>query len=112
MTSRIPSTQRPRNSTRRPVVVISRKATLHGVVTVVPLSGKPQTDKRNSLQIRSPIKGKVVWAVCNHVYTVSTRRLDTPSGGNLKVSDDDFREILKKICNSLPLLAPGEGEGE
>lgn len=104
--------QTPEFYKRRPVVVLSRKATLHGVVTVVPLSGKPQTDSRNSQRIRSPIKGKVAWAVCNHVHTVSTRRLDTPSGGNLRVSEDDFQDILKKVCNSLPLLPPREGGGK
>ena len=105
-------TEVPEFYKRRPVVVLSRKATLHGVVTVVPLSGKPQTDSRNSLKIRSPIKGKSVWVVCNHVHTVSTRRLDAPTGGIPRVPNDVFREILKKICLNLPLLPPGEGEDE
>lgn len=104
-------TEIPEFFKRRPVVVLSRKATLHGVVTVVPLSGKPQMDSRNSLRMLSPIRGKTVWAVCNHVHTVSTRRLDAPAGRIPRVPDEDFRGILKKVCNNLPLLPPGGGEG-
>ena len=105
-------TEVPEFYKRRPVVVLSRKATLYGVVTVVPLSGKPQSGNRNSLQMHSPIEGKIVWAVCNHIHTLSTRRLHPPAGGIPKVSDEDFREILKRVCNNLPLLPPREGEGE
>lgn len=106
-------TEKPEFYKRRPVVVLSRKSTLHGVVTVIPLSGKPQTDSRNTLRIRSPIKGTdFCWAVCNHIDAVSTRRLDAPAGGIRKVSDDDFRGILKKACNNLPLRPHGEGTGE
>ncbi len=105
-------TESPEFYKRRPVVVLSRKATLYGVVTVVPLSGKPQTDTRNSLRIRSPIKGKIAWAVCNHIHTVSTRRLDVPANGICSVHDDDFRKILQKVYNNLPVLPPQEGECE
>ena len=105
-------TEKPEFYKRRPVVVLSRNARLYGVVTVVPLSGKPQTDTRNTLQICSPIGGMSAWVVCNHVNTVSTRRLDAPAGGIPQMPDADFKEILKKVSNNLQLHLQGEGAGE
>ncbi|MCY3878988.1 MAG: type II toxin-antitoxin system PemK/MazF family toxin [Rhodobacteraceae bacterium] len=96
-------TQKPEFYKTRPVVVLSRNSTLHGVVIVVPLSGKQQTDERNTLKIRSPIDGDDCWVVCNHVHTVSTRRLNPPSQVIPKVTEDDFEEIKEKVCNNLPL---------
>ncbi|MDE0304226.1 MAG: type II toxin-antitoxin system PemK/MazF family toxin [Albidovulum sp.] len=101
-------TEIPEFYKRRPVVVISRKSTLYGVATIVPITGKPQKDSQNSLRIRSPINGRDAWIVCNHVHTVSTRRLDVPAGGIPRIPDDVFQEILKKVYRNLPLPRLGE----
>ena len=45
---------KPEFSKNRPVAVLSRQSALHGVVTVVPLTTKPQTTDRFSVKIISP----------------------------------------------------------
>lgn len=43
-----------RKNRSRPVVIISKSATLNGVVTVVPLSTKQQAETRHSLKLNHP----------------------------------------------------------
>lgn len=85
---------------RRPVVIVSRHATLSGVVTVVPMTSGEQSDLRFSTRVRSPIDGRAAWAVCNHVTTVAVSRL-LPAKGRPSVSRDEYREILRKVVDSL-----------
>ena len=87
----------------RPVAVISKSATYHGLVTIVPLSTKEQTEARNSLKIRSPIDGRDCWVVCNHLITVSTRRLAPPTTPIPRISDEQFQLILEKIHSNIPV---------
>ena len=87
---------------RRPVVIISRYTTLSGVATVVPLTSREQSDLRFSAQVRSPIDGRATWAICNHATTVAISRL-LPAKGRPSVSREEYREILKKIVDSLAI---------
>ncbi len=85
---------------RRPVVVISRYTTLRGVVTVVPITSSKQSNRRLSVQIRSPIDGRDAWAICNHITTVAVSRL-LPAESRPSVSSEEYKEILRKVCDSL-----------
>ncbi len=85
---------------RRPVVIVSRHATLRGVATVVPITSRVQLNLRFSVLLRSPIDGRDVWAICNHVTTVAVSRL-LPSHGRPSVSEQEYREILQKVIDSL-----------
>ena len=96
-------TEPPEFSKCRPVVVLSRSATLYGVVTVVPMTTKPQRDDKFSVQLVSPLGDRKAWVVCNHVHTVSTRRLSSPAGVVPRIPDDVFQAILRKVWRHLPL---------
>ncbi|MCY3876521.1 MAG: type II toxin-antitoxin system PemK/MazF family toxin [Rhodobacteraceae bacterium] len=85
---------------RRPVVIVSRYATLRGVATVVPITSRVQLNLQFSVLLRSPIDGRDAWAICNHVTTVAVSRL-LPSHGRPSVSEQEYREILQKVTDSL-----------
>lgn len=103
-------TQKPEFYKRRPVVVLSKNATLYGAVTIAPISGKAQNYNRHSQLIQSPIDGRDAWVVCNHICTVSTRRLDVPAEGLRRIPDDVFQQILAKVYRNLPLPRRGGRE--
>ena len=55
----------------RPVVVLSRHTTRDGMVTVVPITTRPQrnAEKKHWVKIQSPFKGKPqAWVLCKGVY--------------------------------------------
>ena len=85
---------------RRPVVIVSRHTALRGVATVVPMTSREQHDSRFSVQVRSPIDGSDVWAICNHATTVAVSRL-LPARGRPSVSRQEYREILEKVIDNL-----------
>ncbi|MCY4303148.1 MAG: type II toxin-antitoxin system PemK/MazF family toxin [Aestuariivita sp.] len=85
---------------RRPVVVVSRHATLSGVVTVVPITSKRQPNPQFSVMIRSPLDGRDAWIVCNHVTTMAVSRL-LPSCGKPLISEEEYRDVIDKIIGSL-----------
>jgi len=85
---------------RRPVVVISRRTTLKGVVTVVPFTSSRKQDPRVSVSVCSPIDGRDAWVICNHVTTVAVSRL-TVAGH--RVPEATYSEIQAKVTDSLAL---------
>lgn len=90
---------------KRPVVVLSKKATLRGVVQVVPLSTKSQPDNPAAHPFNSPLKdGGTTWAICSHLTTVAVSRLDIARGKPPKVTQDDFTTILRLALGHLPAL--------
>ena len=96
-------TYKPEFHKTRPVVVLSKRATLYGVVIVVPMTTKEQDDDRFSVELVSPLDGTTAWVVCNHVHTVSVRRLSPPKGAIPRVSDSEFEDILDKVFRILPI---------
>src|SRR5690349_250718 len=73
----------PEFSKRRPVIVVSYKNSLSGPILVVPITTQPQRESRWSVKLaRNPTPGEScdVWAVCNHLYTVSCERLTATHG--------------------------------
>ena len=86
---------------RRPVVVISRRTTLKGVVTVVPLTSREQTDLRASVPVCSPIDGRDAWVICNHVTTVAVSRLLPVARRRIVIPAPKYSEIMAKVMDSL-----------
>lgn len=81
----------------RPVVILSRKSTLSGVATVVPLTSRSQDDDRFSVYVRSPLDGRDAWAICNHITTVAVSRLAPPHKRAVpKMEAEDFQKIVQK----------------
>ncbi|MCY4305883.1 MAG: type II toxin-antitoxin system PemK/MazF family toxin [Aestuariivita sp.] len=85
---------------RRPVVILSRNATLRGIVMVVPMTSQEQSDPYLSVQIQSPINSEIVWVICNHITTVAVSRL-LPVKGRPVVSRDIYQDILREVLNNL-----------
>ena len=86
---------------RRPVVILSRRTTLKGVVTVVPLTSREQTDRRSSVAVCSPIDGRDAWVICTHVTTVAVSRLLPIARHRIVMSAAKYSEILAKVTDSL-----------
>ena len=92
---------------RRPVVILSRTATLHGAVTVIPCSTQAQQDPQRAFPLRTTIDGRAAWAVCDKPTTVAVSRLLTQQGRIVRMPADEFHEMLKLVLDLLPRL-PGE----
>lgn len=86
----------------RPVVVLSHSNKLSGHCLVIPVSSAPQSDNRWSVKLSISLDGRESWAVCNHIYTVSTSRLHKHQGKIPKLSEVEFGELLKRVMACLP----------
>ena len=87
----------------RPVVILSPKAQLHGVVTVVPLSTKAQPDNKLAHAFPSVLpKGGTSWAIYSHVTTLSVSRLTLVDGKAPTIPEDDFTAILRLVRSQIP----------
>lgn len=88
---------------RRPVVILSAKATLYGVVVVIPLTSKAQPDNLHAYAFASPLPGeKTAWAVCSHITTVAVSRLVPPFRQIPRISEADFKAILTMAHAIIP----------
>ena len=96
-------TIKPEFSKKRPVVVLSKRATLYGVATVLPMTTKEQRDERFAVEVCSPIDGRTSWIVCNHVHTMAVRRLEPPGKPIPRIRAEEFQDVLKKVYLNLPL---------
>lgn len=92
---------------RRPVVVLASNRRNQDLVTIVPLSTSPP--RRRQIWhhvIAGPLEplstGRVIWAKCDMVYTISTARLhkirlsDTEYA-RLRVSAADYTGIVRSV---------------
>jgi len=95
-------TETPEFSGNHFVVIMSRKARIRGHATVVPLTTSPQDDDQKSLEIASPVGGRQCWVICNHLTTVSCRRLKPAGNPTPKIPIDTFQEIVKRCFRHLP----------
>ncbi|WP_161596946.1 type II toxin-antitoxin system PemK/MazF family toxin [Rhizobium glycinendophyticum] len=86
---------------KRPVIGVSRNATLHGKVTILPMT----TDEDNasninaielSAEVQSKIDNKRTWVICDHLTTIATSRLDNVSTTPPRVKGDELTAILRK----------------
>jgi mRNA interferase MazF len=88
---------------QRPVVVLSPKAHLYGVVLVVPLSTKAQPDNPLAHAFPGVLSDEgTSWAVCSHPTTVAVSRLSIHRGRIVKVPDDALQAILRIVRDAIP----------
>lgn len=93
---------------RRPVIILSKTATLYGAVTVVPCSTQPQPDPRIAFRLRSQPFGRETWAICDKITTVAVSRLSA-SPVVPRLPADEFHELLALVLGLLPALPGSEG---
>ena len=89
---------------RRPVIILSKTANLHGTVTIVPCSTQHQTDPALSFKLRTTIDGKDAWAICDKITTMAVSRLLPDKHGIKRLREDEFHEMLKLVLDLLPKL--------
>ena len=89
---------------RRPVIIVSRKRTLHGTVTVIPCSTDPQDDNEWAVKIKTSIDKRESWAICDKPCTVAVSRLLPHSGAVPRLPQDEFALVLGKLLEWLPVL--------
>lgn len=91
---------------KRPVVVISRKNTLNGKVTVLPITtDEDNASYEHSIELsqatRDKINGKRSWIVCDHIMTVATSRLDFIHKRPPRIDQAELAPILEKAHSLL-----------
>jgi len=89
---------------RRPVVILSKNATLHGAVTVIPCSTQTRQNPRFAFPLRTTIDGRAAWAICDKLTTVAVSRLLPTQGVIVRMPADEFHEMLKVVLDILPKL--------
>jgi mRNA interferase MazF len=86
----------------RPIIVLSYRNTLHGSVTVVPCTTKPQPDNRWALSLATSIDGRPAWAVCDKLTTVAVSRLTPAKGGMVRMPEQEFDSVMRLVLEWLP----------
>ncbi len=89
---------------RRPVVVLSFRATLYGAVTVVLCSTSAQSDPRSAFPLRTTIDGRAAWAICDKPTTVAVSRLVPDKQGMVRMPEAEFNDMLRLVLDNLPKL--------
>jgi mRNA interferase MazF len=89
---------------RRPVIILSKTAILHGAVTVIPCSTQAGQDPRFAFPLRTTIDGRAAWAICDKPTTFAVSRLLPAQGAVPRMPADEFHEMLKIILGLLPKL--------
>ena len=89
---------------KRPVIVLSPNNTLSGAVTVVPCTTQDQGNSKWAYKLQTSIDGTNSWAICDKPSTFAVSRLRIPSCGRLRVSEQEFVEILRRVLGWLPSL--------
>ena len=89
---------------RRPVVILSKTATLHGTVVVIPCSTKAQREPQFAFPLRTTIDGRAGWAICDKPTSVAVSRLVPTQGVIVRMPVDEFHEMLKLVLDILPKL--------
>lgn len=93
---------------RRPVIILSKTATLYGTVVVVPCSTDADQDTKLAIPLRTTIDGRAAWAICDKPSTVAVSRL-LPAHGQIKrMPQEEFDEVLRLVLDLLP-KPPGTG---
>ena len=105
--------EKPEMVKRRPVIVVAANQRNYRLVTIVPLS---TTIPRRPLPWHYPLAdpipslagGRVVWAKCDLLYTVSTARLEKVRVGpnrlaTLQIDERDYLGICAAVLAGLRL---------
>ncbi|WP_082496297.1 type II toxin-antitoxin system PemK/MazF family toxin [Brevundimonas sp. Leaf363] len=100
----------PEMGKKRPVMIVSYRNTLHGIALVIPTSTDPQEGQSTAWAHKLSFKpdGKSEsWLVCNHLYTVSTRRLEPLHGKTIpRMGEAEFERVMERLGQWLPALPP------
>src|SRR5260370_26528264 len=90
----------------RPVIIVSYRNTLHGAVTVIPITTVEQVANPWAYKLHTSLDpSKVSWAICDKPMTVAVSRLQ-PHRTIPRVTGDEFSEVMKLLLAWLPKL-PG-----
>ena len=87
---------------RRPVVILSKTATLHGTAVVIPCSTQEQQEPRFAFPLRTTIDGRAAWAICDKPTSVAVSRLVPTQGVIVRMPADEFHEMLTLVLDLLP----------
>lgn len=90
----------------RPCVIVSRKNTIYGKVTVLPFSTSPSnaTDPmavEASKTVQERLDRKRTWILCDHPCTIATSRLRQLNRGFLKLQSNELKVVLTKMTQGL-----------
>lgn len=90
----------------RPCVIVSRKNTINGKVTVLPFSTSPSnaTDPmavEASKTVQQRLDQNRTWILCDHPCTIATSRLRQLNRGFLKLQSNELKVILTKMTQGL-----------
>jgi len=92
----------------RPAIIASFKNNLLGHCLVLPISSGKQDRGAEEWAHASSINlvaGRQSFVVCNHLYTVSTARLQPLEGARIpRLDKAEFKLILAKVFHWLPRL--------
>ncbi len=86
----------------RPVIVVSRRNTLHGAVTAIPTTTVAQDDNPWAYNLTTSIDAsRVSWAICNKPMTLAVSWLQ-PHRTIPCLQIDEFNEVLSRLLKWLP----------
>ena len=98
----------PEMGKKRPALILSYKNNLKGHCLVLPISTSDQIGSsaewahQLSLELES---GRRSYVICNHLYTVSTSRLQPLHKTSVpRLAESEFNQILTKVLAWLPKL--------
>ncbi|KAA6406198.1 type II toxin-antitoxin system PemK/MazF family toxin [Candidatus Tokpelaia sp.] len=86
----------------RPVLIISKKARLDGIVTILPLTTSPQNSNPAAYKIISGITPKQSWIICNYITSVSVARLSAERRIVPYLPEGEFAQVLALMHSFLP----------
>jgi mRNA interferase MazF len=89
---------------RRPVIILSKTATLYGTAVVIPCSTQAQQNPSLAFPLRTTIDGRAGWAICDKPTTVAVSRLLPTQGASVRMPPDEFHDMLKLVLELLPKL--------
>lgn len=98
---------------RRPVIILSKNASLYGTATVVPVSTQDQGHSPFAFKLDSTFDAKPAWAICDKITTVAVSRLVPNKTGNVRLPPEEFDGMLRVVLGLLPQLPqPGVSDDE
>ena len=86
---------------RRPVLIVSKRATLYRRVTVLPFTTKSQPDSPHVYFVVSPLDGQRAWVVCDYLTTMAVSRLYISRKAVPRLKQDDFNQIVTLALQGL-----------
>lgn len=95
----------PEFNKTRPVIILSKRVTLHGTAVVIPCTTADQADNKFSVKLTTNLDPKrEAWAVCDKVTTVAVSRLRHHGHAKTTITQDEFDSILETIAKIIPLV--------